>query len=70
LRDGTVHRRRVQALYGSPAAPLSEEALVAKFVDCGTRAMRPRGPSELHRIATDLLALERLGNVRAVLARL
>lgn len=70
MRDGTVHRHQVTAPYGSPAAPLSDEALIAKFVDCGLRAARPRAAHTLHRIAQEIMQLDALSRVASVLARL
>jgi hypothetical protein len=70
MRDSSIHRRRVRALLGSPAAPLSVDALVTKFVDCGSRALRPRSTEELRDIAARLLGLEKEQNLRAVVGRL
>jgi len=70
MRDGTVHRRSVRAVYGSPAAPLPIEALIAKFVDCGSHAMRARSTAELHRIAASVLSIEQTDNVRSLLSQL
>ena len=70
LRDGTIVKRTVRAVYGSPAAPLPIEALVDKFVDCGGRALKARSAPELRKIATDVLALDRVRNVRELVARL
>jgi hypothetical protein len=70
MRDGSVHHGAVRALYGSPAAPLSLEALVTKFVDCGGHALRPRMAAQLRQLADNLLAIDQVTNVRALLARL
>jgi 2-methylcitrate dehydratase PrpD len=70
MRDGTVHRRSVRAVYGSPAAPLPIEALIAKFVDCGTHAMQARSAAELRRIAASVLSIEQTDNVRSLLSQL
>jgi 2-methylcitrate dehydratase PrpD len=70
MRDGTVHRRSVRAVYGSTAAPLPIEALIAKFVDCGSHAMRARSTAELHRIAASVLSIEQTDNVRSLLSQL
>jgi 2-methylcitrate dehydratase PrpD len=70
MRDGTVHRRSVHAVYGSPAAPLPIATLVTKFVDCGSRALKARSASQLRRLAANLLAIEHTENVRSVLSQL
>ncbi|HEY8540561.1 MAG TPA: MmgE/PrpD family protein [Steroidobacteraceae bacterium] len=67
LRDGTVHRRRVRAAYGSPAAPMPDEALVEKFLDCGGRAMRPAPMRTLQRIADEILHLEAVPRIAKLL---
>jgi 2-methylcitrate dehydratase PrpD len=70
LRNGTTHRRNVRAVYGSPAAPMSDEALIKKFVDCGTRAAKPHSAQALQDIAASILSLEAERNVRALIAKL
>jgi 2-methylcitrate dehydratase PrpD len=70
LRNGTVHRSSVRSVYGSPAAPLSDEELVKKFVDCGSQALRPRAAAELGKIATQLLAIEKAQTLRPLLRRI
>ena len=70
MRDGTLHRRNVRAVYGSPDAPMPLDALVGKFVDCGRRAARPRTANELSRLARSILAIDQERNVRGLLARL
>lgn len=67
LRDGSMIHRRVQAAYGSPAAPMSDTALVAKFIDCGRRAQRPASASTLQRIADEILNLETTARIAKVL---
>jgi len=70
LRDGSLRRGAVTAVYGSPAAPLALDTLTAKFVDCGQQAQRPLAKAQLERIATAILALDERDNVRALLAQL
>lgn len=41
LTDGTRHERRVMQSLGHPDRPLSDAALVAKFVDCAGRSVHP-----------------------------
>jgi 2-methylcitrate dehydratase PrpD len=70
MRDGTQHRRKIAAVYGSPAAPMPTEALIEKFVDCGSRAMQPLSRSELQKVAAEILRIDKMANVRSLLARL
>jgi 2-methylcitrate dehydratase PrpD len=69
LKDGTAHRGNVRAVYGSPAAPLPIDSLIAKFVDCGGHAARTIPAAELKRLAGSLLSIEQERNVRALLSR-
>jgi 2-methylcitrate dehydratase PrpD len=66
MRDGTVHRHRIKAPYGSPEAPLSEEALVAKFLDCASRAQKPATAEVLRAVAAQILRLEEVERVAEV----
>lgn len=70
LRDGTVRRRAVTAVYGSPAAPLPLETLTKKFIDCGLQARRPLTSAQLENTAASILSVDRTRNVRSLLAQL
>lgn len=70
LRDGTVRRRAVAAVYGSPAAPLPLEALQKKFIDCGLQARRALTATQLQQVAKSILALDQASNVRSLLSQL
>lgn len=68
LNDGrSVHGEVLDAL-GCPARPLSEGALVDKFIDCAGRAARPLGREEAGKLAKTLLGVERVADVGAVFA--
>jgi hypothetical protein len=44
FKNGQIRKRRIDALRGSPQAPLSDEELLAKMSDClswGRSAVRP-----------------------------
>ena len=70
LRDGSMRRWEAGALYGSPENPLSEAALVAKFMDCGRAAQRPVAATALQDISRRLLALEQVPDMRDLLRQL
>ena len=70
LRGGRRVGWRIDALYGSPENPMSEAALVAKFIDCGKVAMRPVDGATLRQVAQDVLAIERVPEMRALLLNL
>jgi len=66
FRDGSVGRWGIDALYGSPENPMSEQALVEKFVDCGRAAPRRPDGAALRAVARAILALDTIGDVRDV----
>jgi 2-methylcitrate dehydratase PrpD len=57
LTDGRVLRREVLDPRGSPARPLADEELVAKFVDCAGRARQPLDPGPASELAKRILDL-------------
>lgn len=66
LSDGSERRWGIDTLYGSPANPMSENALVRKFVDCGRAAPTGPGDAELEQVARTLLALESVSDMRTI----
>jgi len=70
MRDGQVHRRAVRAVLGSPSAPLSIDALIAKFVDCGQQALRPHSKEKLQQLAGEILSIDGKQSVRPLIASL
>jgi 2-methylcitrate dehydratase PrpD len=65
-RDGRIFERQVADPMGSPARPLTDEALVDKFVDCVGRAQAPLAPSPARALAARILALEAESDAGAV----
>lgn len=57
LRDGRTLRHEVLEPRGSPARPLGEAELSAKFVDCAGRARQPLPPEESAALASRILSL-------------
>jgi 2-methylcitrate dehydratase PrpD len=68
LVDGRVLRREVLEPRGSPARPLDEADLVAKFVDCAGRAQQPLAPDRATALAARILDLASAPDAGAVLA--
>lgn len=66
LTDGTVLQAEVPDARGSPANPLDENDLRAKFIDCASRAKDL--PFEPERLADAILTLESCDDVGALLA--
>jgi 2-methylcitrate dehydratase PrpD len=58
MRDGRQLRHEVPVALGSPARPLADSQLVAKFIDCLSRADRPVPAGPARALATRILALE------------
>jgi|SRR5882762_4394636 len=67
LGNGTTHASPPRGARGHPDAPLSREALFAKFLDCATRAL-PRDEAE--DVAAELEHLEDIPDIRALTSRL
>lgn len=67
-RDGRSFEHSVADPRGSPARPLTDEALVDKFVDCAGRAQVPLPPSSARALAARILALENEPDAGAVFA--
>lgn len=67
LEDGSVLREEVPDPRGSPARPLTEAELVAKFIDCCGRARRPLPPAAAGALASRLLHLHREPSIAALL---
>jgi 2-methylcitrate dehydratase PrpD len=63
LADGREVKADVADALGSPHRPMSDTALMAKFVDCLGRAQKPLAPSEAERLGERILACERSGDV-------
>ena len=68
LADGGVHSAEVDNALGCPARPLSEAALVEKFVSCATRAARGISEVEARQMAEAMLNLETCEDVGALFA--
>ncbi|MCP5145908.1 MAG: MmgE/PrpD family protein [Gammaproteobacteria bacterium] len=66
LNNGRVIDWVVGPLYGSPSNPMSEKALVEKFVDCAAAARQPLAPAEANQLAQTLLNLEAVSDMRQV----
>jgi 2-methylcitrate dehydratase PrpD len=58
LRDGRTVSAQVDEPLGSPAAPLSDDALVEKFVDCCAHAARPLRSTDALAAAERILAID------------
>lgn len=69
MSSGEVHRGRVDSALGSPARPMSQEQLRAKFLDCARHAARSISERSLREAIELVGRLEDVGDV-AVLPKL
>jgi 2-methylcitrate dehydratase PrpD len=65
-RDGRSFEHRITDPKGSPARPLTDEALVDKFVDCLGRARSPLAPAQARSLAGRILGLEAESDAGAI----
>jgi 2-methylcitrate dehydratase PrpD len=70
LTDGRTLTETVPAALGSPASPIGDEGLVAKFLDCAAHAARPLPEQEWRALAGILLALDAVDDTADVLDQL
>lgn len=68
LADGRTLADEAPEALGHPGRPLSREALVAKFLDCAGRAVRPMTATAAMQLAARLLAVDELDDVGQLFA--
>lgn len=68
LIDGCLFEAEVHNARGCPARPLDDAALIAKFVDCATRAKVTMSTTEAQVKAGEIMALEQCPDVGALFA--
>jgi 2-methylcitrate dehydratase PrpD len=68
--DGQRHRREVPVPQGHPSHPISDDALIAKFMDCCRHARSRLDPEAARRIVDRIFELDRLDDVAAQLCEL
>jgi 2-methylcitrate dehydratase PrpD len=66
MKGGTEVQLGIDSLYGSPENPMSQQALVRKFIDCGLAAPAGYPERNLQAFAGTILALEDVPDVRAI----
>ncbi|HVN96203.1 MAG TPA: MmgE/PrpD family protein [Syntrophorhabdaceae bacterium] len=64
-RDG-VFSKAVEFPYGHPEHPISDEMLVAKFMDCATHTAKRISEKDLHRVTDLILHLEDVKDIREI----
>jgi 2-methylcitrate dehydratase PrpD len=69
LVDGCEISTSVHEALGAPRRPMAEEALVAKFVDCLSRAAAPFAEARARHLAKLILDIEKSSDVGALFAK-
>lgn len=69
-RDGRSISRRVDAIYGHPDNPMPNAAVIAKFKDCLRFCSNPVSDQQIDQLASMLVHLEQVQDVREVSALL
>ncbi len=66
LKNGVMESPAVDYLSGSPRNPMSEEAIVAKFMDCATHAVKPLSKKKLNALIDLILHMEDVRDVNEI----
>lgn len=70
LKNGRTLNHSVAQARGSPASPLSDEELIAKFLDCAGYANPPMSPANTTRLTSNLLSMSSAPGAAEVFAPL
>ncbi len=65
---GEIQSRKIEFIYGHPANPMSQPAIIAKFKDCAAYSPRIIPEKNLERIVQLILHLEDVDNVGEIMA--
>lgn len=69
-KDNKTYAKRIDQAYGHPDNPVSEKALVAKFMSCADKAKAKLSEEKLNELVKRILALEELKDIRQLAALL
>ncbi len=64
---GKMVSRKTEFTYGHPKNPISQEALIAKFMDCATHSVKKISEKNLNKVVQLVLHLEDVGNVGEIM---
>ena len=63
LKNGIVESPAVDYLSGSPGNPMSENTIIAKFIDCATHAVKPLPKKKLNKLIELILHMEDIKDI-------
>jgi 2-methylcitrate dehydratase PrpD len=66
-RDGNVYSKRAEIPYGSPKNPINRDALVEKFRDCASHAVKGLNNDDTEKLIQVISRLERVTDVRHII---
>ena len=69
-KDNQTYAKRVDQAYGHPDNPVSQKALVAKFMSCADNAKIKIPQTRLKEVVKRILALEEIKDIRQILGLL
>lgn len=67
LQDNTLISKQVTHALGNPENPMSEEALVAKFIDCANQSVKKLSSEKLTIAAQKILSLDKIKNMDEII---
>lgn len=67
-RDGRVHSKRVDRVYGHPRAPMSWEDLILKFRDCAFYSATPIPTANIDQVIEMIACLEDVHDMREIIS--
>ncbi|MFC1920358.1 MmgE/PrpD family protein [Chloroflexota bacterium] len=61
-----ISSKAIEFMYGHPKNPMSQEALVAKFMDCASYSVKPISKDNLDKVVQLILHLEDVSNISEI----
>jgi 2-methylcitrate dehydratase PrpD len=65
-KGGRISSKAIEFMYGHPNNPMSNEALIAKFMDCASYSIKQINQSNLEKLVQLILNLEDVSNVSEI----
>jgi 2-methylcitrate dehydratase PrpD len=68
LKDGTIHSKRVDLVYGHPENPMIWEDIIRKFRDCASYSANPIPKDNIDLVADKIKKLENISDIKEILS--